>query len=58
MQTKELRAITQLESEKKQIADNPRMDGDRKRKLIDMREKKIVQISKEGLARLDRILNR
>lgn len=58
LQTKELRAITTLRKEIRDIAGDRRMDGDRKRRLIDIREAKIRRISQAGLAKLDRILNR
>lgn len=58
LQTKELRAITTLRKEIRDIAGDRRMDGERKRRLIDMREAKIRRISQTGLAKLDRILNR
>ena len=58
LQTKELRAITTLRKEIRDIAGDRRMDGERKRRLIDMREAKIRRISQAGLAKLDRILNR
>ena len=58
LQTKELRAITTLRKEIREIAGDKRMDGDRKRRLMDIREAKIRRISEEGLRKLDRIWNR
>lgn len=58
LQTKELRAITALQKEIKEITSDKRMDGDRKRQLIDIRDKKIKRISEEGLRKLNRILGR
>lgn len=58
LQTKELRAITTLRKEIREIASDKRMDGDRKRRLMDIREAKIRRISEEGLRKLDRIRNR
>ncbi len=58
LQTKELRAITTLRKEIRDIAGDKRMDGERKRRLIDVREAKIRRIAEAGLHKLDRIWNR
>lgn len=58
MQTKELRAVSALQREIKEITKDSRMSGDRKRQLIDIRNQKIDTISKQALRKLDRIMSR
>ena len=58
MQTKELRAVSALQREIKEITKDSRMSGDRKRQLIDIRNQKIDAISKQALRKLDRIMSR
>ena len=56
MQSGELRAIVALQKEIKDITNNNRMSGDRKRQLIDARDKKIAAISRSGLKKLDKVM--
>jgi hypothetical protein len=58
MQTKELRAVSALQREIKEITKDSRMSGDRKRQLIDARNKKIDAISQQALRKLDKIMSR
>jgi len=58
IQTKELRAVSTLQKEIKEITKDSRMSGERKRQLIETREKKINIISEQAIKKIDRITSK
>ena len=58
VQSRELKAVIELQKEITDITKDPRMSGERKKQLIEARRKKITALSRAGLQKIDRITER